>query len=192
LPLADTRPAHFINCAPIVSPPLAGIANLILGSYQIETLANKYTIEYIMKSTLPKSSRPPKKRIHSRFFSNVGGSEPVRDALLKLGRPTKTVVGEDIRFVELNWRVDRPYVDRLRSKKGEWEESLYEVRHRVRELEFRTLFFVYADAMILVHFFRKTTRRTPSMEIDLGWSRMKQWVREQKTLEMDMRKKGEP
>ncbi len=51
----------------------------------------------------------PQKRIHARFYASDSGNEPVKEALLELGRPTKTIVGEDIRFVEINWRVDRPY-----------------------------------------------------------------------------------
>ena len=117
------------------------------------------------------------------------GAEPVRENLKELGRPVKTQVGEDIRFVELNWRVDKPYVDRLRSGKGEYEKTLYEVRHTVEKLEYRTFFFVYGNRMVLVHFFHKTSRKTPSKDLDLGWGRMKEWVREQKTLEASTHKK---
>ena len=122
------------------------------------------------------SERPaPSKRIEAYFFRTAAGNEPVRNALLDLGRPTKTVVGEDIRFVELNWRVDKPYVDRLRSGRGEFEEPLYEVRHTVEGKEYRTLFFVCDARMILVHFFQKTSRRTPKKDIDVAWKRMKEW-----------------
>jgi hypothetical protein len=100
------------------------------------------------------------------------------------------VVGEDIRFVELNWRVDRPYVDRLRSGKGEYEETLYEARHVVELLQYRTLFFVYGSRMILVHFFIKKTRKTPKEEIDVAWDRMKQWIREQRRIETEAKKKN--
>ena len=86
----------------------------------------------------------PTKRIHAVFYATDADNEPVRAALLELGRPAKTIVGEDIRFVELNWRVYRPYVDRLRSGRGEFEKTLYEVRHTVRDVEYRTLFFVSA------------------------------------------------
>jgi hypothetical protein len=34
------------------------------------------------------------KRIHAEFFKSATGREPVRDELVKLGRPVKTVVGE--------------------------------------------------------------------------------------------------
>ena len=39
---------------------------------------------------------PPQKRIHARFYASESGNEPVKEALLELGRPTKTV--EDIEF----------------------------------------------------------------------------------------------
>ena len=69
-----------------------------------------------------KPTRPldTKKRIHGRFYATESGNEPVREALMELGRPIKTVVGEDIRFIEMNWKVDLPYVDRLRSRSSEF------------------------------------------------------------------------
>ncbi len=129
-----------------------------------------------------------KKKINAVFFRTPAGHEPVKELLKDLGRPTKTVVGEDIRFVELNWRVDRPYVDRLRSGSGEYEKSIYEVRHTVEALEFRTLFFVYGSLMVLVQFFQKTTRKTPKSEIDLAWDRMKEWIHAQKAVEVAAKK----
>ncbi len=53
----------------------------------------------------------PRKKIHAEFFQTELGIAPVRVLLKRLGRPVKTQVGEDLRFVELNWRVDRPHVD---------------------------------------------------------------------------------
>lgn len=130
----------------------------------------------------------PLKRIHAMFYASESGNEPVKEALLELGRPTKTIVGEDIRFVELNWRVDRPYVDRLRSGRGEFEETIYEVRHTVVDIEYRTLFFVSGSKMVLVHFFKKTSQKTPKSDLDLGWDRMKKWVRAEKELERKVKK----
>jgi phage-related protein len=131
---------------------------------------------------------PPQKRIHARFYASDSGNEPVKEALLELGRPTKTVVGEDIRFVEMNWRVDRPYVDRLRSGKGRFEETLFEVRHTVEDIEYRTLFFVFGSDMILVHFFKKTSKKTPKSDLDLGWDRMKKWMHHQRDIENKAKK----
>ena len=129
------------------------------------------------------------KRIHAEFFKTKAGNEPVRDYLHALGRPAKTQIGEDIRFVELNWRVDRPYVDRIRSSSGEHAETVYEVRHTVGSLEYRTLFFVYGNRMVLIHCFQKTSRKTPKAEADVGWDRMKPWVADQKRTEILAKKK---
>ncbi len=137
---------------------------------------------------MPIKPTAPKKRILARFYASDSGNEPVKEALLELGRPTKTIVGEDIRFVEINWRVDRPYVDKLRSGKGRFEETLYEVRHTVEDIEFRTLFFVFESDMILVHFFKKTSKKTPKSDLDLGWDRMKKWMHNQRDLENKTKK----
>ncbi len=132
----------------------------------------------------------PEKKIQAEFFRSEQGVEPVRKILKEYGRPIKTQVGDDIRFVELNWRVDRPYVDKLRSGKGEFKKTLYEVRHTVERKEYRTLFFVYGPRMVLVHFFHKTTQKTSPQEIDVGWQRMKLWIRGERKLEAFRRRKG--
>jgi hypothetical protein len=122
----------------------------------------------------------PQKRIHARFYATESGREPVKVLLLMLGRPAKIIVGEDIRFVEINWRLDRPYVDRLKSGRGEYEKTLYEVRHTITGIEYRTIFFVYGTDMILVHFFKKTTKKTPQSDLQLAWKRMKKWIQAQR------------
>lgn len=130
-----------------------------------------------------------RKKVHAEFFQSPEGIAPVRVQLKRLGRPVRTQVGEDIRFVEFNWRLDRPYVDRLRTGKGDFEKSLYEARHTVRGLEYRTLFFIYEARMVLVHFFHKNTSRTPIHQVEVGWNRMKLWVREQRFIESRSKRK---
>lgn len=147
-----------------------------------------YSIEYIQIVSKPIKLSAPSKRIHAVFYASDSGNEPVKEAILELGRPTKTIVGEDVRFVELNWRVDRPHVDRLRSGNGEFEETLFEVRHTVQKIEYRTLFFISGSNMILVHFFKKTTQKTPKSDLDLAWDRMKKWVRAEKKQQAKTRK----
>jgi len=61
-----------------------------------------YSIEYSLIVKKPISSKHPEKRIHAKFYASESGNEPVREALIELGRPVKTIVGEDVRFVELN------------------------------------------------------------------------------------------
>ena len=125
----------------------------------------------------------PQKRIRAEFFKSEAGNEPVRKELKALGRPIKTVVGEDILFIEQNWPLDRPHVDLLKRGRGEIESSLFEARHTIDKVEFRTLFFVYGERMVLVHFIRKKQRKTPPDAIDVAWKRMKLWIYEQIRLE---------
>ena len=125
-----------------------------------------------------------KKKIHAVFYKTEKGNEPVKEKLIQLGRPTKTVIGEDIKFVEYNWKVDKPYVDQLRKGNGVTERTIYEVRSKVDDgnikKEFRTLFFLHNELMILLHLFLKKTQKTPKADLDLAWNRMKKWLREER------------
>lgn len=125
------------------------------------------------------------KKIHAVFYKTESGNEPVKDELLVLGRPTKTMIGEDIKFVEYNWKVDRPYVDQLKKGNGSTEKTIYEVRSKVQDgnnkKEYRTLFFVFENLMVLTHLFVKKTPKTPKAEINVAWDRMKRWMKEQRS-----------
>lgn len=125
------------------------------------------------------------KKIHAIFYKNECGKEPVKDELIKLGRPAKTVIGEDIKFVEFNWKVDRPYIDQLRKGNGSTEKTIYEVRSKVKvgniTKEYRTLFFVYKNLMVLAHLFVKKTRKVSKTEIDVAWDRMKMWIKSERS-----------
>ena len=91
------------------------------------------------------------KKIHAVFYKTESGNEPVKDELLNFGRAIKTI---------------------------------YEIHSKVfvggATKEYRVLFFVINDLMILTHMFEKKTRTTPAKEINLAWDRMKKWMREQK------------
>lgn len=128
------------------------------------------------------------KKIVAEFFQTPAGHEPVREAIKALGRPASVEIGGDIRFVEQNWRVDKPYVDRLRSGKGAMQKTIYEVRHTVERKEYRTLFFVYGRRMMLTHFIQKTSQKTPKPAIDLTWDRMRAWMAKQLLLEAKTRR----
>ncbi len=125
------------------------------------------------------------KKIHAVFYRTESGKEPVKDELLEVGRPTKTMIGEDIKFVEYNWKVDKPYVDQLKKGNGSTEKTIYEVRSKVEDgntkKEYRTLFFVFENLMVLTHLFVKKSRETPKTEIDVAWDRMKKWMKEQRS-----------
>jgi phage-related protein len=116
------------------------------------------------------------KKIIAEFFCTEAGNEPVRDYLKALGRPASTEIGADIGTVERCWKLGKPLVDQLRKASGANTEPIYEVRHTYDKKEYRTLFFVFKNHMILTHIFQKTSQKTPKIEIDLAWSRMKMWV----------------
>ena len=121
-------------------------------------------------------------RITAKFFRPEAGNEPIRDYLKALGRPASTEIGADIGTVERCWKLGKPLVDQLRKASGTGTEPIYEVRHTVNGKEYRTLFFVFKSRMILTHIFQKTTQKAPKIEIELAWSRMKKWIREEKKL----------
>jgi phage-related protein len=73
-------------------------------------------------------------------------------------------------------------VDQLKKGFGANTEAIYEVRHTVDGKEFRTLFFVFKNRMILTHIFQKTSRKTPKVEIDLASSRMRLWLGEERKI----------
>lgn len=116
------------------------------------------------------------KKITAVFFQTSSENEPVKDELKKLGRPVKTDVGESIRYVELNWKVGEPTVKTLRPAKKTNDETIYEVRTKSDEKQYRTTFFVHAKQMILVHFFLKKTQKTPKRHIELSVDRMREWI----------------
>jgi len=74
-------------------------------------------------------------------------------------------------------------VDLLKRGRGRAEASIYEARHTVEKVEFRTLFFVHEERMVLTHFIRKKQRKTPPDAIELAYKRMKLWMTEQIRLE---------
>lgn len=41
-------------------------------------------------------------------------------------------------------------------------------------------FLFRVHKLVLVHFFKKTSKKTPKSDLDLGWDRMKKWVHAEK------------
>ncbi len=110
------------------------------------------------------------KRINAEFFKSDRGREPVRDFLKATAKEDRRIVGEDIRVVEYGWPVGMPTCDHLGDK-------LHEVRSTASGLEYRVLFSVYGNRMILLHAFVKKTRKTPAREIRLALDRRREMER---------------
>lgn len=120
------------------------------------------------------------KKVNAVFYKTERGNEPVRETLKKLGRPIKTIVGEDIRFIELQLKLSKPEAAKLWAAKSPNEASIYEARHKVDGEQYRTLFFINENQMILVHFFHKKTQKVAKKEIEVAKNRMKQWMKKEK------------
>jgi phage-related protein len=109
----------------------------------------------------------PLKRIRAEFFQSDRGREPVRDFLKAIPKSDRRVIGEDIRAVEFGWPIGMPVCDHLGNR-------LYEVRSSAGKKEYRVLFSVYGDRMILLHVFVKKTQKTPAREIVVAMNRRRE------------------
>lgn len=105
-------------------------------------------------------------RLDCRFFRSEAGSEPVREWLRELPLEAKKAIGSDIERVQWQWPVSMPLVDGLGG-------GLYEVRTKVNRVNYRVLFCIAENAMVLLHGFVKKVRTSPD-EIALGRKRQKQ------------------
>jgi phage-related protein len=75
-------------------------------------------------------------------------------------------IGSDIQRVQWQWPISKPLVDGLGG-------GLYEVRTKVDKIQYRVLFCIVEDTMVLLHGFVKKARTKPD-EIALGRKRQKQ------------------
>ena len=98
------------------------------------------------------------------FFATGTGNEPVREWLRKLPADERRTIGEDLKTLQFRWPLGMPLV---RSLGG----GLYEVRSNLPSRIARTLFFVHAGEIVLVHGFIKKTQRTPSEDLALAAKR---------------------
>jgi len=112
----------------------------------------------------------PLKRITAEFFRSDRGREPARDFLKSISKADRKIIGEDIRAAEYGWPIGMPICDHLGNK-------LYEVRSTAGKREYRTLFGVYENRMVLFHVFVKKTQKTPAREIAVAMERRKEMER---------------
>jgi len=114
-----------------------------------------------------------------RFYRTPSGARPVRDWLLSLPKEVRREIGADIGRVQWLWPVGRPLVDGFGG-------GLYEVRTSHAGEQYRVLFYLEGDTlvlvhgeapratMVLIHGIHKKTRRTPAAVIALARTRMKE------------------
>ena len=114
-----------------------------------------------------------------RFYRTSSGARPVREWLLSLTKEARREIGADIGRVQWQWPVGKPLVDSFGG-------GLYEVRASYDRGQYRVLFYLENDAlvlvhaesrrgtMVLVHGIHKKTQKTPAAVIALARKRMKE------------------
>ena len=114
-----------------------------------------------------------------RFYRTLAGVRPVRDWLLSLSKEARREIGADIARVQWQWPIGKPLIDGFGG-------GLYEVRTSLAGEQYRTLFYVASDelvlvhgesrrgTMVLVHGIQKKTQKTPAGVIALARRRMKE------------------
>lgn len=106
------------------------------------------------------------KKLPAFFYRLDSGKEPVREFLLDLGKPDSTIIGSDIKTVEMGWPVGMPVCKPLGS-------GLWEVRSDISGGRIaRIIFCIHEERMGLLHGFVKKTQRTPKPDLDLAKARM--------------------
>ena len=100
------------------------------------------------------------------FWRSESGNEPVRDWLRNLPAEVTKAIGDDIRYVQWSWPLGKPFVDGF-------GDALSEVRTKHDRNQYRVLFTIENDTMILLHGFLKKTKKTPPADIALARRRQK-------------------
>jgi phage-related protein len=107
------------------------------------------------------------------FYKSSKGNEPVREWLKSLPKQDRTQIGVDIWKAQSEWPIGMPHVRAL-------GRGLYEVRSNLSDGIARTIFFVEAEDMVLLHGFIKKTQKTPSEALDLALKRKRNYEQTQK------------
>lgn len=102
---------------------------------------------------------PPVLSVH--FHKTAPGNEPVREWLKSLNKPTKLILGSDIKTVEFGWPLGMPLVRKL-------DKNLWEIRSDVAAGIARVLFTVAGSKLVLLHGFIKKSDKTPKSDLDLA------------------------
>ena len=87
---------------------------------------------------------PGQPRLRVRFYRTPIGARPVRDWLLSLSKEVRREIGADVERVQWQWPVGKPLVDGFGG-------GLYELRTSYEGGQYRLLFYVEGDALVLVH-----------------------------------------
>ena len=102
-----------------------------------------------------------------RFYRSASGVEPVRKWLADMGRPNKSIIGMDIKTVQIGWQLGMPLVRKL-------EPGLWEVRSSIPDGIARVLFTIDGGQMVLLHGFIKKSDKTPKHDLKVAKTRKRE------------------
>jgi phage-related protein len=104
------------------------------------------------------------------FFKTAAGSEPVRDWIRGFDVADRSVIGADLRTVQLGFPLGMPLCRALGS-------GLHEVRSTLpSHKEARLIFFQHGAVLIIVGGFIKKTQATPKREFETAIKRKNEYV----------------
>jgi Phage derived protein Gp49-like (DUF891) len=86
------------------------------------------------------------------FWASDQGNEPVREWLRKMDAEARKAIGDDLRY----------------------GDGLYEVRTKHDKKQYRVLFCIEEDTMVLLHGLIKKTKKTPPADVALARRRQKE------------------
>jgi phage-related protein len=104
------------------------------------------------------------------FFRTETGREPVREWLQDLPKAERKIIGTDIMTVQFRWPLGMPLVRNIGA-------GIHEIRSTLPTRIARTLFFVHAGEIVLLHGFIKKTRKTPNADRALTLQRKNAYVK---------------
>jgi phage-related protein len=112
-------------------------------------------------------SEPKAPVLGCRFYRTQTGNEPVREWLKSLPAELRKEIGSDVEQVQWRWPVGKPLVEGF-------GRGLFEVRTSSDGNIYRVLFCLDGSTMVLLHGFKKKSRRTPKPDLDLARKRQKE------------------
>ena len=105
------------------------------------------------------------------FYRTTSGNEPVRDFLKSFSKAEKTIIGADLRAVQLGFPMGLPVC-------GSLGNGLYEVRSSLPSgIEVRLIFFHSRalGALVVLHGFIKKTQKAPLAAVRLAAKRKQEF-----------------
>jgi len=106
-----------------------------------------------------------------RYYQTPGGRSPVEEFLIALPEETRLEVADAIVLLESGQKLEMPLSRNLSSIRP----GLHELRFRDKTGQVRVVYYIKkAEAIYLIHGFRKKTQTIPRRELDIVNKRLKE------------------